>query len=94
MDFNLVYKTNEVMQDIPRIIEVEEGEYTTVLNVEDEIILSGIQFDKREITEQQRLKILRQLNKLEKILKINHMIINQRGVLFQGETKWRIVKKY
>ena len=38
MDFNLVYKTNEVMQDIPRIIEVEEGEYTTVLNVEDEII--------------------------------------------------------
>ncbi|MDY2800394.1 MAG: hypothetical protein SOV59_03875 [Fusobacterium mortiferum] len=87
MDFNLVYKTNEVMQDIPRIIEVEEGEYTTVLNVEDEIILSGIQFDKREITEQQRLKILRQLNKLEKILKINHMIINQRGVLFQGETK-------
>lgn len=87
MDFNLVYKTNEVMQDIPRIIEVEEGEYTTVLNVEDEIILSGIQFDKREITEQQRLKILRQFNKLEKILKINHMIINQRGVLFQGETK-------
>lgn len=87
MDFNLVYKTNEVMQDIPKIIEVEEGEYTTVLNVEDEIILSGIQFDKREITEQQRLKILRQLNKLEKILKINHMIINQRGVLFQGETK-------
>lgn len=87
MDFNLVYKTNEVMQDIPRIIEVEEGEYTTVLNVEDEIILSGIQFDKREITEQQRLKILRQLNKLEKILKINHMIINQRGFLFQGETK-------
>lgn len=87
MDFNLVYKTNEVMQDIPRIIKVEEGEYTTVLNVEDEIILSGIQFDKREITEQQRLKILRQLNKLEKILKINHMIINQRGVLFQGETK-------
>lgn len=87
MDFNLVYKTNEVMQDISRIIEVEEGEYTTVLNVEDEIILSGIQFDKREITEQQRLKILRQLNKLEKILKINHMIINQRGVLFQGETK-------
>lgn len=87
MDFNLVYKTNEVMQDIPRIIEVEKGEYTTVLNVEDEIILSGIQFDKREITEQQRLKILRQLSKLEKILKINHMIINQRGVLFQGEIK-------
>ena len=42
MDFNLVYKTNEVMQNIPKIINIQEGEYTTVLNVEDNVILSGI----------------------------------------------------
>lgn len=97
MDFNLVYKTNEVMQNIPKIINIQEGEYTTVLNVEDNVILSGIQYDKREISEQQRLKILRQFNKIEKFLKINHIIINQRGILFQGENKIEgedIWKKY
>lgn len=89
MNFDLVHKANIIMQDIPKIIEVEEGTYTTVLNAEDTTILAGIQYDKREITEKQRLKALKQLKKLEKIFKINHILINQRGVLFQGQVKER-----
>lgn len=89
MNFDLVYKANIIMQDIPKLIGVEEGTCTTVLSVEDTTILSGIQYDKREITEQQRLKVLKQLKKLEKIFKINHILINQRGILFQGQAKER-----
>lgn len=87
MDCDLVLMVTNTMVEITKIIGIKEGEYTTVLNAEDTTILSGIQYDKRIVSKDEEVKVLRKIKKLNKFFQINHIIINSRSVLFQGQIK-------
>lgn len=89
MDCDLVLMATNVMVEITKIIGIIEGEYTTVLNAEDTTILSGIQYDKRIIGKDEEVKVLRKIKKLNKFFQVNHVIVNSRGILFQGQVKER-----
>ena len=89
MDCDLVLMATNVMTEINKIIGIKEGEYTTILNVEDTTILSGIQYDKRVVSKDKEVKVLRKIKKLNKVFQINHIIINSRAILFQGQVKER-----
>lgn len=89
MDCDLVLMVTNTMVEITKIIGIKEGEYTTVLNAEDTTILSGIQYDKRIVSKDEEVKVLRKIKKLNKFFQINHIIINSRSVLFQGQVKER-----
>jgi hypothetical protein len=89
VDCDLVLMATNVMVEITKIIGIIEGEYTTVLNAEDTTILSGIQYDKRIIGKDEEVKVLRKIKKLNKFFQVNHVIVNSRGILFQGQVKER-----
>lgn len=89
MHCDLVLMATNIMVEITKIIGIKEGEYTTVLNAEDTTILSGIQYDKRIIGKDEEVKVLRKIKKLNKFFQVNHVIVNSRGILFQGQVKER-----
>lgn len=89
MDCDLVLMATNIMVEITKIIGIKEGTYTTVLSVENTTILSGIQYDKRIIGKDEEVKVLRKVKKLNKFFQVNHVIVNSRGILFQGQVKER-----
>lgn len=84
MEFDKVRMITDKFGEVGKLLELEKGETTLTLSVEDNSILIGLQFDKREIKENERLEILKKINSLKKYLKINHIIINSRSIILQG----------
>lgn len=50
-------------------------------------ILAGLHYDKFEISDKNRLKIISKFKKLEKKFEINHIMINSHVCIFQGTLK-------
>ena len=84
MEFDKVRMITDKVGEISKLLGLEKGETTLTLSVEDNSILIGLQFDKREIKENERIEILKKINSLKKYLKINHIIINPRSIRLQG----------
>lgn len=84
MEFDKVRMITDKFGEVSKLLGLEKGETTLTLSVEDDSILIGLQFDKREINEEERLEILKKINSLKKYLKINHIIINPRSIILQG----------
>lgn len=84
MEFDKARMITDKFGEVNKLLGLEKGETTLTLSVEDDSILIGLQFDKREINEEERLEILKKINSLKKYLKINHIIINPRSIILQG----------
>ncbi len=66
MEFDKVRMITDKFGEVGKLLELEKGETTLTLSVEDNSILIGLQFDKREIKENERLEILKNINSLKK----------------------------
>lgn len=87
MIFDVVKIVTDSFAEIRDILNLQEEETSLILDVDTDNILIGIQYDDVEITGKMRMQILAKLSPFKKYLICNHIIINERTVLFQGTSK-------
>lgn len=84
MDFEIIKEVTNILTDIQKYIDVENF---LIMNNDEQNILAGLHYDKFEISEKDKLKIIGKFKKLNKKLEINHIIINNHICMFQGTLK-------
>lgn len=87
MIFDVVKIVTDSFAEIRDILNLQEEEASLILDVDTDNILIGIQYDDVEITGKMRMQILAKLSPFKEYLICNHIIINERTVLFQGTSK-------
>lgn len=84
MDFEIIREVTNILTDIQKYIDVENF---LILNNDEKNILAGLHYDKFEISDKNRLKIIGKFKKINKKLEINHTIINSHICMFQATLK-------
>lgn len=87
MDFDIVKIITDKFVEIKGILKLADEDVFLVMDVDTDNILIGIQYNETKITEKMRLQIIAKLGPLKRYLICNHIIINERTVLFQGTSK-------
>lgn len=86
MEIEKMYEVTKCFREIEKILKRET---TFIFNsgFESENILAVLAFDEKEVSAEDRLVIVAKIRGLKKLFKINHTILNERIVLFQGALK-------
>lgn len=84
MDFNIVTKVLNTLEEVKKHIK---NDTYVILQNDEHNILAGLHYDTFEIKEKEQLKIIQKFKKLDKVIEINHIVINSHICLFQGNLK-------
>lgn len=87
MDFDIVKIVTDKFVEIRGILKLADEDVFLVMDVDTDNILIGIQYNETKITGKMRMQILAKLSPFKEYLICNHIIINERTVLFQGTSK-------
>lgn len=85
MEFDKVMEVQACFDKIDNILDRQSN---VILDTQDDKnILMALTYESSKVTEDERMKILKEVKKLEKSFVVNHIIINLTTVIFQGTLK-------
>lgn len=84
MNFDKVMEVQNCFLEVEKYIKVKSS---LSMNNDEKNILIALHYDSFKIIEADRINILAEIQKLDKSFEINHVIINNHMVLFQGTVK-------
>lgn len=84
MNFDKVMEVQNCFSEVEKYIKVKSS---LSMNNDEKNILIALHYDSFKIIEADRINILVEIQKLNKSFEINHVVINNHMVLFQGTVK-------
>ena len=89
MDVKLIIEIQKKFIKIQEYLKLNEKEISSLLNVNGKKAIIGIKFNKIDLTEEKKAKILHCLNKLKKknLFNINNTIIDEDLIIVAFEEK-------
>lgn len=84
MNFDKVMEVQNCFSEVEKYIKVKSS---LSMNNDEKNILIALHYDSFKIIEVDRINILAEIQKLNKSFEINHVVINNHMVLFQGTVK-------
>lgn len=87
MNFDKVKKATDILGEIADILESIGVDSDIISQNDDKNILLGLAYDNCKDVKKVENKILRKVKKLEKLITLNHIIINSKVVIIQGSDK-------
>lgn len=84
MNFDKVIEVQNCFSEVEKYIKVKSS---LSMNNDEKNILIALHYDSFKIIEADRINILGKIQKLNKSFEINHVVINNHMVLFQGTVK-------
>lgn len=84
MNFDKVIEVQNCFSEVEKYIKVKSS---LSMNNDEKNILIALHYDSFKIIEADRINILVEIQKLNKSFEINHVVINNHMVLFQGTVK-------
>lgn len=83
MNFDIIHQLTCILKEIRELLILDDTQISFITDIQENMGFMGIQYDEIVIEEKVRLDIMKKISSLNKIIIINHFIINSRGIFIQ-----------